>query len=248
MKVYIAGPMRNRPLWNFPAFDRAEIILHRDHGFDVFSPAARDRAEGFDPLVPICMDDDFLRKAMAADLAFITKKADMVVVLDGWEDSKGACAEVATAVAIGIPVMPFAEFIQGPTAIPHNIDLSISTEAVNTEVRVTDPNTGGQKGDKLARFDLIPSEALWQVAELYGAGARKYADRNWERGYAWHLSYAALLRHANLFWMGEDYDPETLCHHLASVVFHAFALMTFRTTHPGLDDRPPAYGEDVIES
>ena len=105
------------------------------------------------------------------------------------------------------------------------------------EVRVVS-ETGGEKGKKLARFDLIPVEPLWELARLYGAGASKYADRNWERGFDWSLSYAALMRHATLFWSGEDIDPETLRHHLASVVFHAFALMEFQAKGKGTDDRP----------
>src|SRR5690625_7397406 len=63
------------------------------------------------------------------------------------------------------------------------------------EVRVTS-DTGGQKGSKKARFDLIPVVPLWEVAEVYGKGAEKYEDRNWERGYDWSLSFAALRRHA----------------------------------------------------
>lgn len=106
------------------------------------------------------------------------------------------------------------------------------------EVRVTDPTTGGEKGQKLARFDLLPPEALWQVAEHFGRGAEKYDDRNWERGYAYSLSFAAMQRHAWAYWGGEDIDPETGSHHLAAVVFHALAQMTWAKTHPELDDRP----------
>ena len=43
------------------------------------------------------------------------------------------------------------------------------------ELRIVDPNTGGAKGTKIARFSLIPSEFLWALAEHYGKGARKYA-------------------------------------------------------------------------
>lgn len=105
------------------------------------------------------------------------------------------------------------------------------------ETRVTS-ETGGQKGSKLARYDLIPADALRQVAELYGKGAEKYAPRNWENGYDWSLSFAALQRHAWQFWNGEDTDTETQQHHMTSVIFHALALITFGDTHPGYDDRP----------
>ena len=106
-----------------------------------------------------------------------------------------------------------------------------------------DPTTGGRKARKLARFDLIPPHALWQVAEQYGIGAAKYDDNNWRKGYPWSLSYAALQRHAALFWAGEDHDPETGAHHMAAVAFHALALLTFAQDHPGMDDRHrPATG------
>lgn len=104
--------------------------------------------------------------------------------------------------------------------------------------QVVDPDTGGAKEQKLARFDLIPAEPLWHVARQYGIGAQKYADRNWEKGYAWSLSFAAMQRHAWAFWAGEDLDPETGAPHLAAVVFHAFALLEFAVTHREKDDRP----------
>ena len=63
------------------------------------------------------------------------------------------------------------------------------------EVRVTDPNTGGQKGTKPERMDLLPWDTLKEVSKHYAKGAEKYDDRNWERGYDYHLSFAALLRH-----------------------------------------------------
>lgn len=106
-----------------------------------------------------------------------------------------------------------------------------------SEVIVTDTTTGGRKGTKLARFDLIPAEPLTQLAEHYGRGARKYEANNWRKGYSWGLSFAAMQRHAWAWRGGEDTDPETGTPHLAAVAFHAFALMEFATTHPELDDR-----------
>ncbi len=104
------------------------------------------------------------------------------------------------------------------------------------EVRVVDPVTGGEKGSKLARFDLIPPEALWALAEVYGKGAEKYSERNWQRGYKWSLSVAALCRHLFQWIMGERYDKETGCHHLSQVAWHAFALYTFDMKGLGTND------------
>ena len=106
---------------------------------------------------------------------------------------------------------------------------------------VTDPNTGGQKESKLARFDLVPPEASWALAEVYGKGCAKYADRNWEKGYKWGLSIAALERHLNLWKQGKSWDDEgegaTGCHHLIQVAWHAFALFIFELRGLGTDDR-----------
>jgi hypothetical protein len=106
------------------------------------------------------------------------------------------------------------------------------------EVRVVDPKTGGAKGSKLCRPDLLPAGPLMSVATHFGKGCAKYSSRNWERGYAWSLSYAAMMRHALQFWNGEDIDQETQSPHMAAVCFHALALMEFAKTHPELDDRP----------
>jgi len=106
------------------------------------------------------------------------------------------------------------------------------------EIRMTDPDTGAQKGQKLERWDLLPWRQLAKVARHYGIGARKYEDRNWEKGYAWSLSFAALHRHLAAFWNLEDNDPETGSPHLAAVVFHALALMEFSETNDDKDDRP----------
>lgn len=105
------------------------------------------------------------------------------------------------------------------------------------EERIVDPDTGGAKGRKPARTDLIPPDALLVLAEHYGKGAEKYDDRNWERGYAWSLSYGALLRHLLAFWSGEDIDEESGMPHLSAVAFHSMALLTFQLRGIGKDDR-----------
>ena len=114
-------------------------------------------------------------------------------------------------------------------------------QSMSEEIRVTDPVTGGQKGSKLARFDLIPWDALWLVAEVFGYGAKKYEDRNWEKGYAWGLSLAALHRHLTRRLQGEIFDddpnfPPNTVRHLAQVVWHALVLLTFELRGLGTDN------------
>lgn len=108
------------------------------------------------------------------------------------------------------------------------------------EIRVTDPTTGGQKGSKPERFDLIPADVMEELARHYGRGCQKYADRNWEKGYKWSLSVAALERHLNLWKQGHDidFDPEIgQFPHLVAVIWHACALLAFEKRGIGTDDR-----------
>src|SRR5208282_5252383 len=106
--------------------------------------------------------------------------------------------------------------------------------------------SGGSKQDNgKLRMDLLPVFPLEKVAEVYTIGCKKYADRNWEKGIAWSRCYGALLRHLFKFWKGESVDSQDGQHHLAAVVFYAFAMMEFEKTHPELDDRPTTKTTEV---
>lgn len=104
---------------------------------------------------------------------------------------------------------------------------------------------GGLKHDReKLRYDLIPVHPLRLLAEVYTIGARKYADRNWEKGIAYTRILGAMMRHLEAFRAGESLDPEGGQHHLASVAWGAFALMEYEETHREFDDRP-ATGQKV---
>lgn len=110
---------------------------------------------------------------------------------------------------------------------------------LDKEIRLTSP-TGGQKGSKLARFDLIPPSVLWEIAEHYGKGAEKYDDNNWMKGYDWKLSFASAIRHLMTFWMGEDYDndvPIAPTKHVVAAAWHCIALAWFMDNMPEYDSR-----------
>lgn len=115
------------------------------------------------------------------------------------------------------------------------------------EITVTNNETGGKKGSKLARFDMIPPDVLWELAEHYGKGEAKYpsdtkGEANWQKGYDWNLSYAAMQRHAAEWWNGEDIDPETGSSHLISIIWHAVALRWFQLHGKGTDTRWTHHG------
>lgn len=87
------------------------------------------------------------------------------------------------------------------------------------------------------RYELIPPEALEELAALYALGANKYGDRNWEKGMSWGRVFSALMRHAWRWWRGETYDQEDGQHHLISVAWCAIALYIYQTRGIGRDDR-----------
>lgn len=123
-----------------------------------------------------------------------------------------------------------------PTRATRSSDVNTFTDAASAEQRVVDAHTGGEKGQKLARFSLIPREFLWALAEHYGRGACKYEDRNWERGYKWSLSVDALDRHLTAWLLGEDDDQETGSSHLVAVAWHAIALWWWHRHGRGTND------------
>ena len=119
MKTYLAGPMRGITDFNFPKFHRVATHLRRI-GFDVFSPAERDEKQhGADisksetgDLGEAVQKGFSLREALAADMEFICLHAECIVMLDGWKTSKGATAERATALALGLSVF-YWDDVQG---------------------------------------------------------------------------------------------------------------------------------------
>ncbi len=110
MKIYLAGPMRGIPNFNFPAFDYAATLLRLD-GHEVFSPAERDRSIHGNVLEDNKTGDEkeaetktgfSLREALAADTQYISLHATAIALLPGWENSSGAQAELALAKALGL--------------------------------------------------------------------------------------------------------------------------------------------------
>ena len=96
---YIAGKMTGLPELNFPAFHAAAAQL-RAAGFDIVNPAEINT----DPAAEwaACMRAD-IRELMTCH---------GIVILPGWETSRGAKLEREIALQVGMPVIPLAEFIR----------------------------------------------------------------------------------------------------------------------------------------
>lgn len=109
-KVYLSGPMRGYPKFNFPAFDEAAKD-GRDRGFFVISPADLDREIGHneddlleDVNVPAKMRL-FAKRDCEALISLRAEDGDAIALLPGWEKSTGAVAEVMLAKWLGLRVL-----------------------------------------------------------------------------------------------------------------------------------------------
>lgn len=104
--IYLSGPMMGYPQLNYPLFNAVAGQLRRA-GHNVYNPAEFGADRPYDGF-PI-------RQAFAAFSKFICEEADAIVLLPGWENSKGAGAEYALADNCGIDIIPFDQL---STSIP----------------------------------------------------------------------------------------------------------------------------------
>jgi hypothetical protein len=88
--------------------------------------------------------------------------------------------------------------------------------------------TGVKHDDGKIRYDLLPFDALHEVAKVYTEGAKKYDDRNWELGLDYGKVIAAALRHLTAFARGDSINKEDFgLHHLAHASWCCLALLAF---------------------
>lgn len=95
--------------------------------------------------------------------------------------------------------------------------------------------------DKL-RWDLLPWDALEEVVEVITKGARKYDDRNWEKGLNYSRLHAASIRHLTAWYQSrEDFDSEWNLSHLAHATCCLLFLLAYHKrgfNNSEKDDRP----------
>ena len=95
-------------------------------------------------------------------------------------------------------------------------------------------------GEKIP-FDLVPYDALWEIARVLRYGKNKYEARNWENTdrepFRRGRLFAALERHLMAYWMGEDTDPESGYSHLAHAGCMLLMLLAYVKRDIGEDDR-----------
>jgi hypothetical protein len=85
--------------------------------------------------------------------------------------------------------------------------------------------------------ELLPTQALEEIAKVLDFGRKKYDSWNWAKGFKWTRLIGAAIRHLYAYQRGEDKDPESNLSHIA----HAGCCILFLLQHDisklGEDDR-----------
>jgi nucleoside 2-deoxyribosyltransferase len=84
-KYYLAGPMSGLPGYNFKAFE-THAAFYRGRNMEIVSPHEVDKGSTDKPY------HWYLREDLK-----IMLECDAVIMLTGWEDSRGACMEEGVA-------------------------------------------------------------------------------------------------------------------------------------------------------
>lgn len=97
---FLSGPMTDIPDCNYPAFERAAIIL-RAAGFNIRSPHENHPPDAEIGSLPAF---DYYRKALE-----LLYECDALILLRGWPQSRGANLELDSARMKNYPVFYFDE-------------------------------------------------------------------------------------------------------------------------------------------
>ena len=139
MRIYLAGPMRGYPDFNYPAFHEAAKVL-RDMGYDVFNPA--EAFDGDQSLPP----STYLRH----DFEEIVQRSEAMVMLPGWQESAFALHEKAARTGYDFEDVYFYSTGLLRELIPQALDRTLWVEpGVANETgklsRTAKPEEGGNR-------------------------------------------------------------------------------------------------------
>jgi hypothetical protein len=81
------------------------------------------------------------------------------------------------------------------------------------------------------RYDLLPPRCIARLAKHYENGAKKYGDRNWEKGQPSSRYLDSMLRHAFEYADGQRDED-----HITAVIWNAMGIVFNEEYKPELDD------------
>lgn len=260
-RCYVGGKMTGVPEYNFPAFFAASKFME-EQGYEAINPAKMDLHYGYtleklENLTPTEFQE-FLKGAMKRDLDAI-QGCDALVLLPGWESSKGARAEKAVAEWGGKRIgYLWSERGDGfrltwedeKQPLPYSSDeraewdvefqdgfLEATGAAKATRLHPNDPK--GAAGAMKAPMQLLPPDALVEVSKAMGYGASRYGAWNFIEAQVCASTYiGAIGRHWASWAKGIDKDTDSGLDHMAHIAANCLIIMTAAQQGTLIDDRP----------
>lgn len=274
-RLYLSGPMSHKRAFNIPEFDKWAHNL-RSKGYEVVSPAELDDPKfrelclqckdgTMEELAKLCeaagIKPDTWGDLLARDVKLLADDGiEGIVVLKGWEGSRGATLETYVGRLCGLPILyahglapvpeVVLEMVHGRAAKPTQqpprledvvrdfppLENPVSREDAQAGL-IPVSSTGGRKEVKSnVKGDLCP-KAMQQLGEVCGFGRKKYDRGNYLKGFPFSSSYDAAQRHLEEFWQGKETDDESGLHPLAHAAWQCLAMLAFVLRGVGEDDR-----------
>lgn len=180
MRLYVAGGMSGYPEHNFPAFREATRIL-RGMGHQVTSPVEMNEAAGFDAETADNVEPGFEQWAtfLARDVKVVVD-VDGVVVINGWEKSRGAALEVHVARELGKDIWQLVYSYEGagghllePVKAPTKYQPPSNETVLETAARLVDGDRGDTYGHPAEDFER--TAGAWRALFGWDVDARRVA-------------------------------------------------------------------------
>lgn len=98
-------------------------------------------------------------------------------------------------------------------------------------------------------FRQVPLEAIAAGATSLEYGAKKYSNRNWEKGLPWQQMIDSLKRHLDDFERRRDYDDGedgSDLHQVCMIMASAMMLSASVIRNIGTDDRLPIVDDEAL--
>lgn len=96
-------------------------------------------------------------------------------------------------------------------------------------------------GEGKGRFDLLPWNAIWGLAKHCEDGAKKYGERNIDKGAPQSCLIDSAMRHLAKYLMGWDDEP-----HLRAALWNIAWALEQETTHTEMLDIPSRIHPDDL--
>jgi hypothetical protein len=240
-RIYIAGPMRGIPHFNFPAFDAAAVRF-RAAGFAVINPADIDRDSDGPTTTPEQAEERVRTYAERDTQALLT--CTHIALLPGWETSTGAMAEYHFAKWIKLTILcaisgqPLE--VKSVATAARKLDGFHAKPAIAATATHNPPNPKDRIGKTKPPLHLVPSSSIIFEALAMGDGAEKYEPFNWRETAVEAMTYiGACKRHVEAWVDREELASDSLVHHLGHAKACLGIILDAMVNDKLIDNRPP---------